>query len=743
MTEQHTFAKEHSDNQSAWQNSGAKPNSPLSPVLQRFGNYDLVQRIGMGGMGEVYLARQRTAFGREVAVKIIRSDLMHDITIRKRFLREAEVNAYLKHDHILPLVEFGEENGRLFLVTPYIRGGTLSKRLRGGALSLAETHQLFTALVEAVTYLHKRGVIHRDLKPSNILLDHEEDSQRVYVRLIDFGIASLQGQAASAPLTTAGHEMGTEVYMAPERLSGIAAPSNDIYSLGLILFQMLTGKLPEDDIDSMLPEPLIEVVQQSTMPDPRQRYASAEELLKAFQRAYQSLSLSHFRVTGSSPQHPLVKPNIPTHIPPATPQQPTPPLTPVVPISDERPPRTPVNPLTNGQPRAVPIAPNMPPIEPKSYPLQPSQPVHLRSEIILPPLSDRTSPFKGEDYGAPTSYLVPQQLQKSSATIDHPGHVGQPPKKPLPSQKQKKRSMPLITIITAIILVIVFVIGALGYSIYQSFDTATVTVMPLIQPVNTTFTLTAEQGLTNVNANAGTIPAQTLSSTQSAPSQPTPTTGKSGGAGCILFNANCQQAVSQDDIDNLVSQLRPMVEAQIDKDMSQQAQVQGVMRLGAIKYGNETDIANPPVNTVSKTVTVTVSMEGVQQTIKSSDAQTVARQKLQQQLKPNYTLLDNTFKMSQPGTPSMDRQGNTHLNMAAAAAATYTITDTDKSNIQNKIVGKSPNDARAFIASNPNLDPNHIIIKVNYGGNLPGNAQQITISTVDPPIPPVQVPAVT
>src|SRR5438477_8810736 len=90
--------------------------SPLS-----FSNYDLVRRIAVGGMGEVYLARQRTAFGREVAVKIIRSDLVHDMTARQRFLREAEVNAYLKHDHILPLVEFGEEQGRLFLVTPHIK----------------------------------------------------------------------------------------------------------------------------------------------------------------------------------------------------------------------------------------------------------------------------------------------------------------------------------------------------------------------------------------------------------------------------------------------------------------------------------------------------------------------------------------------------------------------------------------------------------------------------------------------
>src|SRR5579859_782841 len=226
----------------------------------RFGNYDLIRRIDVGGMGEVYLAHQRTAFDREVAIKIIRSDLVHDTTARKRFLREAEVNAHLKHEHILPLYEFGEEQGRLFLVTPYIAGGTLSRRLQSGPLSLSEVHQLFTALARAVAYIHRRGVVHRDLKPSNILLDQEEHSGQVYVRLIDFGIASISGMAASPPLTTDGTSMATVAYMAPERLSGIAAPSNDIYSLGVILYQMLTGQLPSAGNGVALPQALAYVV---------------------------------------------------------------------------------------------------------------------------------------------------------------------------------------------------------------------------------------------------------------------------------------------------------------------------------------------------------------------------------------------------------------------------------------------------------------------------------------------------
>src|SRR5437588_1799456 len=232
----------------------------------RFGNYDLVEPIDVGGMGEVYLARQRTAFDREVAIKIIRSDLVHDMTARARFLREAEVSAYLKHEHILPLYEFGEEQGRLFLVTPYIKGGTLARRLVSGPLSLEEVHGLFTALVQAVAYIHRRGVIHRDLKPTNILLDREDGE--LYVRLIDFGIATLQGRVASPPLTAAGTEMGTIEYMAPERLSGIAAPSNDIYSLGIILYEMLTGHIPMAEQRTRIPQPLQYIVLRCIVPLP-------------------------------------------------------------------------------------------------------------------------------------------------------------------------------------------------------------------------------------------------------------------------------------------------------------------------------------------------------------------------------------------------------------------------------------------------------------------------------------------
>ena len=261
----------------------------------RFGNYELVRRIDVGGMGEVYLAKQRSAFDREVAIKIIREDLVHDSMARQRFLREAEVSAHLKHNHVLPMYELGEEQGRLFLVTPYIEGGTLARRLQNGPLPLSEVHQLFSALLNAVAYIHRQGVVHRDLKPNNILLDEGNDGQ-VYVRLIDFGIARPQGASASPPLTTGGNEMGTIAYMAPERLSGIAAPSNDIYSLGVILYQMLTGYLPIDEQGSAqrvpLPQPLDDVVDRCMAPRIDERYSTAEEVLAAFEGACQQMGMA-------------------------------------------------------------------------------------------------------------------------------------------------------------------------------------------------------------------------------------------------------------------------------------------------------------------------------------------------------------------------------------------------------------------------------------------------------------------
>ncbi len=204
----------------------------------RLGYYELIERIGEGGMADVYRARQFTAFGREVALKVIRSEFTRDEPFRRRFLREAHAISRLSHPNILPLIEFGEERGILYLVMPLVREGTLRDLLKqhDGPLALEEALALFAPLCDAVQYAHQEGIIHRDIKPQNILLQ-----RHTHVLLADFGIAR---DRFDTRMTTTGVGLGSVEYMAPEQAEGHADARSDIYSLGIVLYQMLTGVVP-------------------------------------------------------------------------------------------------------------------------------------------------------------------------------------------------------------------------------------------------------------------------------------------------------------------------------------------------------------------------------------------------------------------------------------------------------------------------------------------------------------------
>ena len=202
----------------------------------RLGAYELIERIGGGGMAEVYRAKQLTAFGREVAIKVIRAGFSEDPSFRERFLREAQAVSKLSHPNILPLIEFGEENQTLYLVMPLAREGTLRDLLkqRNGPLPLDEAVPMFVQLCDAVQYAHEEGIIHRDIKPQNVLLQ-----RRTHVLLADFGIARDTNE--SQQMTATGAGIGTVEYMAPEQAIGQADIRSDIYSLGIVLYQMITG----------------------------------------------------------------------------------------------------------------------------------------------------------------------------------------------------------------------------------------------------------------------------------------------------------------------------------------------------------------------------------------------------------------------------------------------------------------------------------------------------------------------
>ena len=210
-------------------------------LVSALGNqYEVVRPLGRGGMGWVYLARERS-LERFVAIKVLRPELALAPTHTERFRREARIAARLTHPGILGLHSFGEIGNLWYFVMTYVRGETLAEKIRReGFLPWADAHRIFAEMADALDCAHRNGVVHRDIKPANILLDSE--SSRAI--LADFGISKLFGVAES--LTAPGSIMGTPAYMSPEQVTG--APDiderSDIYSLGAVAYVMLTGREP-------------------------------------------------------------------------------------------------------------------------------------------------------------------------------------------------------------------------------------------------------------------------------------------------------------------------------------------------------------------------------------------------------------------------------------------------------------------------------------------------------------------
>jgi ligand-binding sensor domain-containing protein/tRNA A-37 threonylcarbamoyl transferase component Bud32 len=204
---------------------------------QNIGPYRIINQVGQGGMATVYKA-YHAAMDRYVAVKILPRQLAESAEFSGRFQQEARIIANLEHPHILPVHDYGESDGITYLVMRYLDAGTLKERMQAGRLSLAEVDRLFTQLAEALDYAHSKGVVHRDLKPSNALMD-----ARGELFLSDFGIAKLL--ESSPQFTGTGAMVGTPAYMSPEQAQGHKVDRRtDIYSLGIILYEMVTGRVP-------------------------------------------------------------------------------------------------------------------------------------------------------------------------------------------------------------------------------------------------------------------------------------------------------------------------------------------------------------------------------------------------------------------------------------------------------------------------------------------------------------------
>ncbi|MDF1502835.1 serine/threonine-protein kinase [Roseisolibacter sp. H3M3-2] len=204
--------------------------------------YELDREIGRGGMGIVYRARDRR-LKRHVAIKLLPPELAYRSEIRSRFLREAETAAQLSHPHIVPIYSVDEVDGLVYFVMACVDGDNLGKRIHDrGPLPVSDVRRILAEVADALAYAHARGVVHRDIKPDNILLDTDEDRALV----TDFGIARAIIEGSDARLTATGMAIGTPAFMSPEQSAGDREIDgrSDLYSLGVVAYQMLAGELP-------------------------------------------------------------------------------------------------------------------------------------------------------------------------------------------------------------------------------------------------------------------------------------------------------------------------------------------------------------------------------------------------------------------------------------------------------------------------------------------------------------------
>jgi serine/threonine-protein kinase len=285
-----------------------RPTDPLVGAIVA-DRYEILERLNVGGMGAVYRGVQRP-LGRAVAVKFIHPHLLTTAGVAERFLNEAQAASRLNHPNVVSIFDFGHtvrgERDQLYLVMELLSGRDLmSEMQRGVPLGLQRLSNIFQQVLAALGEAHHHGITHRDVKPDNVILERTR-SGGDHVKVIDFGIAKLSGGGGRA-LTQAGHVVGTPQYLAPEQLRGaVAGPAADLYAVGVMLFQALTGQFPFEGTPAQiltqqtktrLPDPrliaptrkvparLAEVCMRTLDPDPAARFPDAESLAEAIQRA--------------------------------------------------------------------------------------------------------------------------------------------------------------------------------------------------------------------------------------------------------------------------------------------------------------------------------------------------------------------------------------------------------------------------------------------------------------------------
>ncbi len=265
---------------------------------KQFGHYQIVAPLGEGGMAAVYKAYQ-PSMERYVAIKVLPRHMATSEEFLNRFRREAKLLAQLQHPNILPVFDYGESEGHPYIVMPFVPSGTLAELISDQRLPLNKVCRIMTQIGDALAYAHSRGMIHRDIKPSNVLIDESGNCL-----LTDFGLARMV--ESSSKLTSSGTVLGTPAYMSPEQGAGSEIDHrSDIYSLGIILYEMVTGRVPynaetpiaivfkhiQDPLPSArklnpdLPESVELILLKALAKSPTDRYQTMDEFVRAIQRA--------------------------------------------------------------------------------------------------------------------------------------------------------------------------------------------------------------------------------------------------------------------------------------------------------------------------------------------------------------------------------------------------------------------------------------------------------------------------
>ena len=272
-----------------------RPDPEIGLLRRATGNrYRVLRRLGSGGMATVYHARHER-LETPLVIKVLHKQLAAEQEMRERFRREAEAAARLQHPHVCPILDYGEAEDLVFLVMPYLPGGSLADRLaKERSIGAVASAAIGAQVACALDFAHRRGIVHRDVKPDNILFD--EDGHAL---VTDFGIATARFHAR---LTGTGRAMGTPHYMSPEQAMGKAVDGrSDVYALGVVLYEMLAGFPPFDgpdsysvsykqvheqpvalgDVDTMLPPALAQVVMRCLTKSAGERYQRGFDLADA------------------------------------------------------------------------------------------------------------------------------------------------------------------------------------------------------------------------------------------------------------------------------------------------------------------------------------------------------------------------------------------------------------------------------------------------------------------------------